>query len=359
MTSKEKLLHNFPCSGLSKYIWPMSHPPTDHKISQPVHWWPALRLLLYVLLATVLVLGRDHYVLGTGLILLRWVLPLLALIWCWRQRKRSKSLLLKTGCLVLLLMSPVEWLYGYSQHERLSKPEGQYGLSLLSFNLYFKNSNPKETIRMIRQESPDMILLQEFTHIWQAALHPALLAEYPHFKLFPRRGAYGLAFYSRYPIDDYELLSLPKSPFYAQRLDLRIDGRMVGVINGHFASPAIAVEHPDDFLHYYADNFALRQQQIDSIGVWSREQDYTLQVLGGDLNTSKLDPLYRHLRRDWVDMNDGLFELGSPTFPQGHDARPLLTLDYLLLKGQATRQEVKTIAVPGSDHYALLGRLVF
>lgn len=319
--------------------------------------WAAIRLLCYALLALVLVLCRQHYFWGTGLILLRWVLPVLGLLWWWRMRNRRMPVLLRVALVLVLVLSPAEWLYLKVQQERLAEGTQAGELRILTFNLYFKNSRPQATIAMIREQQPDILLLQEMTHIWKAALHPALLDEYPHFKLFPRRGAYGLALYSRHPIEEYQLLSLPKSPFYAQEATISFAGKRLRVYNAHLASPAIAVEHPAEFLGYYASNYALRKDQIEDIARKSAEgrEEYALQVLGGDLNTSRLDPLYNRLSRQWVDSHAGLMVWAAPTFPHGTGPGPVLTLDYLMLKGAATVMSTQTIAVTGSDHCAVMG----
>ncbi|MEL7535032.1 MAG: hypothetical protein AAFN10_27260 [Bacteroidota bacterium] len=118
---------------------------------------------LIVLTGLILLLGKNHFFLGSVYAILLWPL----IIFCgWkgisvlRSSKQNKTwpVLLIGG---LLLLS---WTYDHLPRldwndSTATKKE----LSILSYNLFFKNQYKQQTINEIKANLPDVLLVQELS----------------------------------------------------------------------------------------------------------------------------------------------------------------------------------------------------
>ena len=75
---------------------------------------------------------------------------------------------------------------------------------LLLANLQYSNGAYAEFTRLVGDQRPDVIVVQEVTPAWAAAL-AALDKRYPARKLVAREGAFGIGILSRWPLHDVEL----------------------------------------------------------------------------------------------------------------------------------------------------------
>ncbi|MEM9374163.1 MAG: endonuclease/exonuclease/phosphatase family protein [Planctomycetota bacterium] len=77
-------------------------------------------------------------------------------------------------------------------------PIGGPRLSVLSANLLFGRGDDELLLAQIRSADPDIVLLQEYTP-GSAGLAEALAGSHPHAVELPRRGAFGMAVFSKRP----------------------------------------------------------------------------------------------------------------------------------------------------------------
>ncbi|MEL6257409.1 MAG: endonuclease/exonuclease/phosphatase family protein [Bacteroidota bacterium] len=79
-------------------------------------------------------------------------------------------------------------------------------------------------------------------------------------------------------------------------------------------------------------------------------------IIAGDLNTMRIEPLYREIRSEW---NNLFAKKGSGlgwTFPNISSIPfPLITLDYILYRGAIQAIECKVLQRSSADHLAVFG----
>ena len=84
-------------------------------------------------------------------------------------------------------------------------------LRLLSYNLNYGLAGDPEGVAAIVEADTDLVVLQESTSGWQAALEadPAVVSAWPHRRFHDCCGAGGLAILSRWPIVELDILDPP------------------------------------------------------------------------------------------------------------------------------------------------------
>ena len=81
------------------------------------------------------------------------------------------------------------------------------GIHLLIGNVYQYNSDYRKALKLILRKQPDVVFLVETHQAWVDHLAP-LEKEYPHRILLPKDNTYGLAFYSKFPIEKQAINNL-------------------------------------------------------------------------------------------------------------------------------------------------------
>ncbi len=210
--------------------------------------------------AVFMVLGRNHFLLGSGLGLLRWWVLGIGLLIYWRN-KRLKGTRLRQWLLVAIALLLLEWGYtairsvkwggGKVQTQIQAQPQT---LSLMTYNLFFKNTYPQNIIQEIKANPADVLVLQELTPAWQSKLAATIFPLYPYRKTYPHKGTHGLAVLSKHPIQSCEYLKNSRGLPVTQICELRVKGQSLILIHSHLPSPAIAVENPDRFFSHLATN---------------------------------------------------------------------------------------------------------
>lgn len=74
-------------------------------------------------------------------------------------------------------------------------------------NVYTANQQEERLINTILKKHPDLIVVQEINDRWAKALE-VLDKKFPYQKVIPRSDNFGIGLYSKYPLDDIEVLDL-------------------------------------------------------------------------------------------------------------------------------------------------------
>jgi len=215
---------------------------------------------------------------------------------------------------------------------------------------------PGRIAEVIARANPDVVALQELDagQRRSASVHqPQWLAEqlgmFAHFT--PARccneGHYGNAVLSRHPLSVLSEGGLRRrrdEERAVQWLKLRIAGLELSVMNTHLSI------HLRDRL--------LQIEQLLSTEWLAKAESRLPLVLCGDLNSSRLSPVYRRLRKDLVDAQRANGARALPTWPS---RLPLLRIDHLFTSPniQVIRCEVRrdSLSMVASDHLPLLAEL--
>lgn len=122
-----------------------------------------------------------------------------------------------------------------------SRPAGEplASLTVMTFNTAMGNTAPDHVLRLVAEERPDVIALQELTPVLSAGLARALAADYPWQVLAPQEDHSGAGVLSRYPIVAHETFHLGPSEHLAQHVVLNVDGTAVHLLNVHLGTPRL------------------------------------------------------------------------------------------------------------------------
>lgn len=316
-------------------------------------------LISIILITITILIGRNHFLLGSILNFSRILLIIIFTILITFTIKKK----IKIICGILLILLTLDFLIVNINYER-----GRYldylqstefinnEITLLTYNLYFKNRNPLASIKEIKKVNPDLLIVQELTPKWKEIIK-SNLTEYKHKSIKPLRGTHGLGIYSKYPIKDVKFINNSKGLPIAQIAVIQIKKDQIELCNVHLVSPAIAVENPDRFWEHYSINYQNRKKQFRKLNKYlSSNKGIKKQILIGDLNTIHYEPLYNEIRNDWIDLFTEQGKGSRYSFPNSSKYPfPFLTLDYIFIKGEVSGIKSKVVKGGSSDHLGVMG----
>ena len=222
----------------------------------------------------------------------------------------------------------------------LGIPETATGpkIKLLHANVRSSNTEYQRLIDLVADEQPDVIFLQEITPDWEAGV-ASLREQYPYTYIEARQGNFGIALYSKLPLDSVAHVSSPPLGHPTIIASVRLHDRPITLIGTH---PTIPVGHL-----YYA-----RNEQLESITQLARRIDGPLAVIG-DLNSSIWDPRHKRLEQS-AGLRNARNGFGIlPTWPTFMPLA-MIPIDHVLVSVELKVLEAKTGKSIGSDHLPLL-----
>lgn len=235
----------------------------------------------------------------------------------------------------------------------------RHKISVMSYNLLFNNKSKGQAIEVIEKENADVVMVQEMTHEWHEKLLGAFKLKYPYRYLYPDRGVRGLGVFSKYPMSKKCYVFSDNRKPLAQVVDLNLKGTNLSLVNVHLASPAVALENPDNFLTLYLENYKKRTGQWSRLHNELKNNWGTDVVIAGDFNTMPIEPLYQEITSDYVDADHDWVWWRSATFPNVADKTAILPLDYFFLQGELAVDEFEVIEGGSSDHFAIKAVLTY
>lgn len=254
----------------------------------------------------------------------------------------------------------LNWSYeNISRVSLKSAPNTEKEVSILTYNLYFKNKYHKQIINEIKETDADILVVQELTNAWDKTFKSEIYEKYKYRKTYVNDATHGLGIFSKYPIESCKYLrNSGKFPINQINRILVNDKELI-VVNSHLASPARAVENPENFFIHYKANYQRRTKQWKKLDKYLDEKYKGIpQVIAGDLNTMKIEPLYRKIRYGWKDLFAKKGWGLRCTFPNVSKIPiPVLTLDYIIFRGNIKPIESKVLKGSSSDHFAIFGKI--
>lgn len=171
-------------------------------------------------------------------------------------------------CKILL---PYTSLYKIQKHKK-SKNASKI-IELLVFNVYQFNSNKKEFIQFIIQETPDLILTMESDSKWQSAMQ-TFKTKYPYSIEIGLENTYGMHFYSRLEILSYKVHYHVANDIPSIEAELKTsDGFIFNFFGVHPPPPSPTEE----------ENSKERDGELLSVAKLVKQQNKTT-VVAGDFN---------------------------------------------------------------------------
>lgn len=213
----------------------------------------------------------------------------------------------------------------------------------LSFNVLQTNRRYADTLALIREHDPDIVLLLETDQAWVDAMAP-IHDQYPWRTLEPLDNLYGLAFYSRLPVDSAEICYLVEKgiPSIFALMRTRA-GRRFQYIGLHPRPPQFGedTEERDAEIALAARHAEAQHLPVMAMGdfndvAWSRTS-HMFKRIGG-----YLDP---RIGRGFY----ATFPASLPWFRW--------PLDHLFITPEFTVGDVKVLRNVGSDHLPVMAEL--
>jgi endonuclease/exonuclease/phosphatase (EEP) superfamily protein YafD len=221
-------------------------------------------------------------------------------------------------------------------------PTNAPSLKLLLANVHTDNRNYESLLHLIAREQPDIIALLEVNDTWLDAM-TSLEKSHAHFRKVPRSDNFGIAVYSRLPLQEASItyLSAAEVPSVQATITLGT-GRSIRLLATHPLPPG------------NAENVILRNQQLAAIANWSTIST-THSLVIGDLNCTPWSPAFRQLLH-----NGSLQDTGrgiTPTWP----VSPWflrIPLDHCLATSSILTKEHRVGPDIGSDHFPIIVTVV-
>lgn len=206
----------------------------------------------------------------------------------------------------------------------------------MSLNVYFHSRQYQRALDLVRAENPDLVLFLEVTPDWARALR-VLTQEYPFARVLPHVDSGGVAIYSRLPIEWLAVAG-------------RADNRLPLAVTLPCGRLTLLCAHPPS--PQTAEDFELRNEQLQAIGEWAAAQEGPLMILG-DLNITSWSPYFGDLLEisGLADSRRGFGVQG--TWP----AAPLplrIPIDHCLVSREIAVAERRVGPAVGSDHRAIV-----
>ena len=214
------------------------------------------------------------------------------------------------------------------------------GVTVVSQNLAHRNHNVGGVVAMLEQENADIVLLQEYTPSWHVALE-SLRNRYPHAVTVPQAGGFGIAVFSKIPIEHHEVLRLGilETPFIVVELDAQVfKGHLVAV---HFQSPMVRSWSED------------RNRQFNELTSYLSSLGSPYLVVG-DFNNTPYAPTMRDFMRKTRTYLASPYLLPTWPMPIGTVGLPI---DTALGTADIQFGAGSTLAPIGSDHRGI--RILF
>ncbi len=290
---------------------------------------------VYALIAWTAFMIRT-FILHGGLLL-----AVLVALAAWKRRWR-----LVVAALPLLVMTLGPAVLASLPRSATSAPAD---CTVMSVNLLMINRQTDPLIDEIAAVDPDVLLLQEYTDHWHAALQQRLGVAYPHIAYIPRDDSFGSAIYSRHAfvgkVQRYLPLGSGSEP--QMRAVIQIGDAQIAVYNIHLLPPwGVA---------YILEN---RRQFADLHALLAAEE--LPLILAGDFNFTETGPNAAALAE--LGLRDAQSVAGrgrGATWPVHGLFRwvPGLRLDHIYARGDWRVLSCRCGYGAGSDHRPVIARL--
>jgi len=220
-------------------------------------------------------------------------------------------------------------------------------IKLLIANVYMKNRQAEGFLDIVNQADPDLVLVMETDQWWIDALQP-VQADYSYRREYPADNTYGMALYSRYPLEDMrvDFLQNDSVPSFHTTVQLP-DGRSFRFHGMHPVPPVMSK---------YPDNEGQKEVALIKVGRMVAQQAQPA-IVTGDFNdvawsnTSRLFQTEGELSD--VRVGRGIYNSfdATSTFLRW-------PLDHLYVTDEFRLIELERLGKFGSDHFPIYAELV-
>ena len=244
-----------------------------------------------------------------------------------------------TAMLLTVVLNAAFVLPWYTGYTGARADPGNTSLTVVQANVLSTNEKYEKVRAMLESEKPDLVVFQEVSPHWLAAL-AALQAEFPYSYAEARDGSFGIALFSKVPLESVTHVDSPPQAHPTIISKLRLGEQLLNVVATH---PTIPVSR---------ELFSARNVQLESLHAILRTLDGPT-MLVGDLNTTMWDVNYRAVeqRSGLRNARRGFGVIATwPTFMPF----AMIPIDHVLVSDDIDVLDVHTGPRIGSDHLPLV-----
>jgi len=264
-----------------------------------------------------------------------WIAILLFVVFALLRRKKACVI---SFISLLLAASQVMPLY-FDWAEPHTKTGSKKAIKMMLSNVYSGNRNHNKLIEFVKDEQPDILVLQEVNKRWVDKL-TVLFELYPYRLIEPRSDNFGIAVFSKIDTVKQELVYLGGVKLPSIESTFSVNDKIFSLITTHPVPPISQ------------DYYQFRNTQLATVAKRMSKID-TAKVLIGDLNITTWSSDYQLL-----ELNTGLRNARHgfgvlPTWPV--NLSPLMIpIDHILVSQEFSVKNLFTGPDVGSDHLPLV-----
>ncbi|MDN2664140.1 endonuclease/exonuclease/phosphatase family protein [Psychromonas sp. 14N.309.X.WAT.B.A12] len=261
-------------------------------------------------------------------------------------------------CLVLLITNALltsyqlMWIFPYTrlctkQVPKSSGIQGQPSIKIMTSNVLMPNRQVNKLIDLVNHHQPDVLVTLE-TDLWWETQLASIHKDYPYRVNHPLDNLYGMHLYSKYALEDIQVLELIEKdiPSIHCYLILNEDTK----IKCHFLHPAPPSPTENDTSTPRDKELLVIAKQI------AKKTEAT--IVTGDLNDVAWSPTTKAFRQI-----SGLKDprIGRGMFNTFHADYPFLRwpLDHIFHSEHFTLSKIERMPSVSSDHFPLLSELIY
>lgn len=213
-------------------------------------------------------------------------------------------------------------------------------LKVAQVNVLQFNKGHEKVSQYVIELDADLVAFQEVDRRWADSLVKELAAVYPYYSLAPQDNCYGMALFSKKPLQQVRLRFWEGFPAISAVVEE--GGQQSLILSLHAASPTSL------------ERYRARNKQLDSAAQLVRASKLPTLVIG-DLNTVPWDSALQSLLKS-ASLSDSRARHYTATWPA-----PLgrwgIPIDYVLHSPHWQRLSHYSANIPGSDHRAMVASL--
>jgi len=252
----------------------------------------------------------------------------------------------------LVLLYQLVWIFPYTRLYPIQVPKASasnhaQSIKIMTSNVLMTNHCAEKLIALINLHQPDVVVTLETNTWWQEALQP-LHADFPHRVNHPLENLYGMHLYSKYALEEVEVLDLIEENIPSIHCYLLLNDEVK--VKCHFLHPA----PPSP-----TENTSSKPRDKELLLIARKMTNKTEPIIvTGDLNDVAWSPTTRAFRRI-----SGLKDprMGRGMFNTFHAGYPFMRwpLDHIFHSEHFELSTIQRMPSIGSDHFPLLSELVY
>ena len=238
------------------------------------------------------------------------------------------------------------------------------GIKVLSYNVHKFNrfkwiDQPgvgDSIISFIKEESPDVLCLQEHSRIWHRKL-----TMYPYRYETPVKIDQTIqVIFSKYPMVNKGSLNFPDTPNNCIYADIAYKNDTIRVYNIHLQSlrikptvDGVTKESSEKLYNRLTSSFIKQEEQAKIFVEHAKTSDYK-KIVCGDFNNTQFSNVYRRMKGD---MTDSFLEKGNGFGRSFNFINYPLRIDYILADDDFTILSHTNFNTVLSDHFPVMATL--